>query len=35
LRAFNEKFLHHEQLDATIVPVGDGLGVGVVRPHAL
>jgi predicted O-methyltransferase YrrM len=35
LRAFNQRFLHHEQLDATIVPVGDGLGVGVVRPHAL
>ena len=35
LRAFNDKFLRHEQLDATIVPVGDGLGIGVVRPHAL
>jgi len=34
LRAFNEKFLRHEQLEATIVPVGDGLGVGVVRPNA-
>jgi len=34
LRAFNEKFLHHEQLEATIVPVGDGVGIGVVRPHA-
>ena len=34
LRAFNEKFLRHEQLEATIVPVGDGLGGGVVRPHA-
>ncbi|MDQ6882882.1 MAG: O-methyltransferase [Candidatus Dormibacteraeota bacterium] len=34
LRAFNEVFLHHEQLEATILPVGDGLGVGVVRPHA-
>jgi caffeoyl-CoA O-methyltransferase len=33
LRAFNEHFLHHEQLEATIVPVGDGLGFGVVRPH--
>src|SRR2546421_2384023 len=33
LRAFNEKFLHHEQLEATILPVGDGFGVGVVRPH--
>jgi caffeoyl-CoA O-methyltransferase len=31
LRAFNERFLRHEQLDATIVPVGDGLGIGVVR----
>ena len=35
LRAFNEKVLHHEQLEATIVPVGDGLGIGAVRPHAL
>ena len=34
LRAFNEHFLRHEQLEATIVPVGDGLGIGVVRPHA-
>jgi predicted O-methyltransferase YrrM len=34
LRAFNEHFLHHEQLEATIVPVGDGLGFAVVRPHA-
>jgi caffeoyl-CoA O-methyltransferase len=34
LRAFNERFLHEEQLEATIVPVGDGLGIGVVRPHA-
>ncbi len=34
LRAFNEKFLRHEQLEATILPVGDGLGVGVVRPRA-
>ena len=33
LRAFNEKFLRHEQLEATIVPVGDGVGIGVVRPH--
>jgi predicted O-methyltransferase YrrM len=31
LRAFNEKFLGHEQLQATIVPVGDGVGIGVVR----
>jgi predicted O-methyltransferase YrrM len=31
LRAFNEKFLRHDQLDATIVPVGDGVGIGVVR----
>lgn len=35
LRAFNDRFLHHEQLEATIVAVGDGLGIGVVRPHAL
>ncbi len=34
LRAFNVRFLRHEQLEATIVPVGDGLGIGVVRPHA-
>lgn len=34
LRAFNEYFLHHEQLVATILPVGDGIGLGVVRPHA-
>ncbi|GAC1479432.1 MAG: O-methyltransferase [Candidatus Dormibacteria bacterium] len=34
LRAFNEYFLHHEQLEATILPVGDGLGVGVVRRRA-
>ena len=34
LRAFNEKFLRHERLDATIVPVGDGIGIGVVRRPA-
>jgi predicted O-methyltransferase YrrM len=34
LRAFNEHFLRHQQLEATIVTVGDGLGIGVVRPHA-
>src|SRR5437762_125692 len=33
LRAFNETFLHHEQLEATVLPVGDGFGIGVVRPH--
>lgn len=33
LRAFNQHFLHHEQLEATILPVGDGLGVAVVRPR--
>jgi caffeoyl-CoA O-methyltransferase len=33
LRAFNEHFLRHDQLEATIVPVGDGLGIGVVRTH--
>src|SRR6266851_8953185 len=33
LRAFNEKFLHHEELEATVFPVGDGFGIGVVcRP---
>jgi predicted O-methyltransferase YrrM len=31
LRAFNERFLGHGQLEATIVPVGDGVGIGVVR----
>ena len=31
LRAFNEKFLRHQQLEATIVPVGDGVGIGVLR----
>ena len=34
LRAFNERFLRHAQLEATILPVGDGLGVGVVRRPA-
>jgi predicted O-methyltransferase YrrM len=34
LRAFNETFLHHEQLEATILPVGDGFGMGVVRRPA-
>jgi caffeoyl-CoA O-methyltransferase len=34
LRAFNERFVRHPQLEATIVPVGDGLGVAVVRPRA-
>jgi predicted O-methyltransferase YrrM len=28
LRAFNRVFLNHPQLDATIVPVGDGIGIG-------
>jgi predicted O-methyltransferase YrrM len=28
LRAFNRAFLNHPQLDATIVPVGDGVGIG-------
>lgn len=28
LRAFNVKFLNHPQLDATIVPLGDGTGIG-------
>jgi predicted O-methyltransferase YrrM len=28
LRAFNKAFLQHPQLDATIVPVGDGIGIG-------
>jgi predicted O-methyltransferase YrrM len=33
LRAFNEHFLHHEAPEPTILPVGDGFGIGVVRPH--
>jgi predicted O-methyltransferase YrrM len=28
LRAFNRVFLNHPQLDATIVPIGDGVGIG-------
>ena len=28
IRRFNELFLAHPQLDATIVPVGDGVGIG-------
>ncbi len=28
VRDFNKLFLHHPQLDATIVPVGDGIGIG-------
>ncbi len=28
LREFNKVFLNHPQLDATIVPVGDGVGIG-------
>ena len=28
LRAFNKVFLNHPQLDATIVPIGDGIGIG-------
>jgi predicted O-methyltransferase YrrM len=28
IRAFNKLFLNHPQLDATIVPVGDGIGIG-------
>jgi caffeoyl-CoA O-methyltransferase len=31
LRAFNETFLHHARLDATILPVGDGLGFAVIK----
>lgn len=34
LRDFNAYFVRHEQLDANILPVGDGLGFGVIRPHA-
>jgi len=28
IRRFNERFLDHPELNATIVPVGDGLGIG-------
>ncbi len=28
IRSFNRAFLNHPQLDATIVPVGDGVGIG-------
>jgi caffeoyl-CoA O-methyltransferase len=28
IREFNRRFLQHPQLDATIVPVGDGVGIG-------
>jgi len=28
IREFNKTFLNHPQLDATIVPVGDGVGIG-------
>ncbi len=28
IRNFNRTFLNHPQLDATIVPVGDGVGIG-------
>jgi predicted O-methyltransferase YrrM len=28
LRAFNKLFLNHPQLDATIIPLGDGTGIG-------
>ncbi len=31
LRRFNEKFLRDDRLDATILPIGDGLGYAVVR----
>jgi caffeoyl-CoA O-methyltransferase len=27
-RAFNDEFLHYRELDATIVPVGGGIGIG-------
>ena len=29
IRAFNKIFLNHPALDATIVPIGDGVGIGV------
>jgi predicted O-methyltransferase YrrM len=28
IREFNKRFLNHPQLDATIVPIGDGIGIG-------
>jgi predicted O-methyltransferase YrrM len=28
IREFNRTFLNHPQLDATIVPIGDGIGIG-------
>ncbi len=28
MRAFNHYFLHHPELDATILPLGDGTGIG-------
>jgi predicted O-methyltransferase YrrM len=28
IRDFNKKFLNHPELDATIVPIGDGIGIG-------
>ena len=28
IREFNKIFLNHPQLDATIVPIGDGIGIG-------
>lgn len=28
IRAFNKTFLNHPELDATIVPIGDGIGIG-------
>ena len=31
IRAFNAKFVRHPQLDATILSVGDGVGLGVKR----
>jgi predicted O-methyltransferase YrrM len=31
LRAFNQRFANEPRLQATIVPVGDGIGIGVVR----
>ena len=34
LRAFNQRFLHEPQLVSTILPVGDGFGLGVIIPHA-
>jgi predicted O-methyltransferase YrrM len=32
MRAFNERLTSHPSLEATILPVGDGLALAVRRP---